>query len=126
MKIISLSLDDEFLSDLDKAGKKLGYNSRSKVLREGVKSLMQQYVSLDDLPANASLVITVVHNHAGDDFVSKLSHEFEDVIETKIHKSSKNGCVEVLLVEGPSHRASDLVKKLKASKKIKAVFYYPV
>ena len=126
MKIISLSLDKELLADLDKAGKKLGYNSRSKVLREGGHSLLNQYISLDELPDPVSMVITIVHEHNADDFVSELSHSFEDLIETKIHKSSKNGCVEVLLVEGKASRASELVKKLKASKKIKAVFYSPV
>lgn len=126
MEIISLSLDKELLAELKEAQKKLGYNSRSKILREGIRSLLNDYVSLESLPDPVTLVITLVHSHGGEKFVTELTHEFEHLIESRLHKTSKNGCVEIIIIEGKAKEAKELVKKLKASKQLKAVFYYPV
>ncbi len=126
MEIISLSLDKELLVELKEAQKKLGFNSRSKVLREGIRALLKDYVSLESLPDPVTLVITLVHDHGGERFVTELTHEFEHLIESRLHKTAKNGCVEILIIEGKAKDAKELVKKLKASKQLKAVFYYPV
>lgn len=123
MEIISLSLDKELLAELEEAQKNLGFNSRSKLLREGIKALSKEYVSLDRLPDPVTMVITVVHEHKGEDFVTKIAHEFEHLIESRLHKSSKNGCVEILIIEGKAKDAKELIKKLKSSKNLKAVFF---
>ena len=44
-KIISMSLDEELLKELDSAKKSVGYSGRSEVIRSGMKLL------LDDIKA---------------------------------------------------------------------------
>jgi CopG family nickel-responsive transcriptional regulator len=119
--IVSLSLTPEILSEMDSAQSRLGFGSRSELIRASVSSLLAESQEVGQLQGEVSAILTVVHAHGAEGDVSRVKHEFEDVITTQIHNSFHGECVELFLLHGQAGRIKELYKELRTSKKIKYV-----
>ena len=96
MSIISLSLPNELLEQLDTIlGEDRGAN-RSEVVRQAVRMYLTQF--------------------------SELGHEFDDMITAYLHSHiSETSCLEVMVVKGASERLRSLIDGLKANKPVKQI-----
>ena len=121
MEIISVSMDKEQLADLDKLQKKLGFSSRSRLLRATVDSLLNEYDLLDSRRGHTDAVFTVTHSQIGSDSFSQTLAEFEDVINTEVHQHHKNICLRVLITCGDAGRIRELFSHLKRKKGVGSV-----
>jgi len=121
MEIISVSMDREQLGQLDKIQQKLGFKSRSKLLRATIDSMMNEYDVLDSRRGHTDAVFTVTHSSVGTDSLSRLLTEFEDVIMTEIHQHHKSLCLRVLIACGDAKRIKELFSHLKRRKGIRSV-----
>ena len=54
-KIISMSLDEELLKELDSAKKSVGYSGRSEVIRSGMKLLLDDIKAKEKLKGHKSI-----------------------------------------------------------------------
>lgn len=69
---------------------------------------------------NAVLVIT--HDEFNEEPITKLKHEFEDIVKTHLHnKLSRTNCVELFLLEGEGKKISSMTKALQKEEKIRSV-----
>ncbi len=121
MEIISISMDREMLNELGSIQKKLGFKSRSKLLRATLDSLLNEYNALDSRKGHCDAVFTVAHSPHGADSLSSLLTEFEDAIVTEIHQHHKNVCLRVLITCADASRVRELFSHLKRSKGVKSV-----
>jgi metal-responsive CopG/Arc/MetJ family transcriptional regulator len=121
MEIISVSMDGERLRGLDSIQKKLGFRSRSKLLRATIDSLLNEYNVLESRRGHTDAVFTVTHASHGTDTLGPLLTEFEDAIVTEIHQHHKNICLRVLITCADAQRTRELFSHLKRSKGVKSV-----
>ena len=121
MEIISVSMDKEQLGELDRIQKKLGFTSRSKLLRATIDSMLNEYDVLDSRRGHTDAVFTVTHDSLKSDSLSQLLNEFEDVITTEIHQHHQNICLRVLIACGSASRIKELFSHLKRKKGIRSV-----
>ncbi len=89
MPIVSISLNDEILGELDKLQKLMGFSGRSEAIRAGIRSFVADEKQKTELSGSIHAILLVVHNDEFDHIVSGIKHNFEDLITTHLHSKLK-------------------------------------
>ena len=121
MVVISLSIPDELLIELDTVLGREWYASRSEVVRQAVRKYISEYRELGLLRGDAIATITVLYEKMGKgDELLELQHEFGDIVTAYLHSHlAKKSCLEVMVVKGSCKRLKDLIDGLKANRHVK-------
>ena len=119
MPIISASIDEETLSELDSLCKSLPFSGRSEAIRAGIRSLAAENSGVDALSGEIKAVLLLVHEEKAEKSASSLAHEFEDIVSTHIHANLKREkCLEIFVLAGGAARVRQLYRAAKSSKKM--------
>lgn len=119
MPIISISMDEETLSELGKMEKSLGFSGRSEALRAGVRSLLSENRSAEKLSGRVKAVLLLVHDEKAEARASELKHEYGDIVSTQIHSHLKGEkCLEVFILDGDAPRIKSMYKAAQSSRKM--------
>ncbi|MEM2108920.1 MAG: CopG family ribbon-helix-helix protein [Candidatus Odinarchaeota archaeon] len=122
MPIISLSLNQRILDQIEKLRKELGFTGRSELVRAGLRMLLADSVEKEKLEGTIHSVLLLIHDHDAENFVSQLKHEYTDIIRTQIHSQTRqNKCLEIFIIEGDANRIKELVNRYITSNKIEYV-----
>ncbi|MFB5597439.1 MAG: CopG family ribbon-helix-helix protein [Nitrosopumilaceae archaeon] len=122
MPIVSFSLNDEILSELDKLQSSMGFSGRSEAIRAGIRAFVSEEKQKADLAGNIHAILLVVHNDEFDHVVSGITHNFEDLITTHLHsKIEKEKCMELFLIDGDAEKVSTMTKDFQINKNMDTV-----
>jgi CopG family nickel-responsive transcriptional regulator len=122
MPIISISLNDEILAELDKLQKTLGFSGRSEAIRAGIRSFVSEEKQKIELSGIIHAILLVVHNNEFDHIVSGIKHNFEDLITTHLHsKIEGNKCMELFVIDGDAEKVSTITRDFQTNKKMDTV-----
>ena len=122
MPIVSISLNDEILSELDKLQTTMGFSGRSEAIRAGIRSFVSEEKQKADLSGNIHAILLVVHNDEFDHVVSGITHNFEDLITTHLHsKIEKEKCMELFLINGDAEKVTTITKDFQTNKNMDTV-----
>ena len=120
-EVLSLSLSADQRKELDAMQEKLGFKNRSKLLRAGLESLLNEYRLLEKLEGVHKVVFVGAHEEEHEASLGRILHEFEDAVNTTIHQKSENLCVEIITAQGPAARLKILFSNLKKAKGVRQV-----
>lgn len=119
MAIISISLSDKLLNELDQLKDEVGFSGRSEVIRASTRMLIADNQEKKTLQGDINSILIVIHNQKAEDKVTEIKHDFEDIISTQIHNHLKNEtCLEIFIMEGNAQRMNTLRKMFQASRKM--------
>lgn len=122
MPIISMSLDEKTLSDLDSLPAKLGFAGRSEAIRAGVKKLISENKEIERLSGNIKSVLLMVHNESEEEKATEVKHSFDDIIATQVHSNLKSGkCLEIFVLDGKASRVKEMFREVQANRKVEYV-----
>ena len=122
MPIVSISLNEEILSELDKLQSSMGFSGRSEAIRAGIRSFVSEEKQKSDLSGNIHAILLVVHNDEFDHIVSGITHNFEDLIITHLHsKIDKEKCMELFVINGDAEKVSTMTKDFQINKNMDTV-----
>ncbi|HXW03475.1 MAG TPA: CopG family ribbon-helix-helix protein [Nitrosarchaeum sp.] len=122
MPIISISLNPEILSELDKLQKSMGFSGRSEAIRAGIRTFVSEEKQKSELEGNIHAILLVVHNDEFDHVVSGIKHNFEDLITTHLHsKIEGEKCMELFVIDGDAKRVSTITKDFQVNKNMDTV-----
>jgi metal-responsive CopG/Arc/MetJ family transcriptional regulator len=121
MEIISVSMDKETLGELDSIQEKLGFKSRSRLLRATINSLLNEYKVIEGSKGHCDAVFTVTHRHDEGTQLGKVMKRYDDIIRTEVHQHHEGMCLRVLIACGDSKKISELFSALKREKGVRAV-----
>ena len=122
MPIVSISLNDEILSELDKMQSSMGFSGRSEAIRAGIRTFVSEEKQKSDLSGNIHAILLVVHNDEFDHIVSGITHNFEDLITTHLHsKIEKEKCMELFVIDGDAEKVSTMTKNFQINKNMDTV-----
>lgn len=122
MAIVSLSVPDDFLSELDSARLELGFKGRSETIRAALRAMLSDKKQRASLKGHVDAVMLVVHDdHDSQAFLS-LRHKYGELVKTQLHNHLRSHkCLELLLLSGDARDITSFVKDLETSKKIDLV-----
>lgn len=119
MAIVSISLNEGILDEIDKLQNELGFSGRSEVVRAGVRMLLADSRDKAVLEGKLNSVLLLIHSQKVEDTVTEVKHEFEDIISTQIHNHLREDkCLEVFILEGDAARIKQLVRQFQTSRKM--------
>ncbi len=122
MPIVSISLNQEILSELDKLQKTMGFSGRSEAIRAGIRTFVSEEKQRSELTGNIHAILLVVHNDEFDHIVSGIKHNFEDLITTHLHsKIEGEKCMELFVIDGDAERVSTITKDFQVNKNMDTV-----
>jgi len=119
MAIISISVNEKMLEEIDKAQKNLGFSGRSEAIRAGIRMLLEDAKEKDLLSGRVRGVLLLTHEHEVEDFVTRVKHNYLDIIYTQIHNRFKeNRCLELFILDGEAERIRELTKEFQRNEAI--------
>jgi transcriptional regulator, CopG family len=122
MPIVSISLTEEILKEIDSLQKNLGFSGRSDAIRAGIRSFVSEEKQKENLTGNVNAILLVVHNDEYDNQVNGIKHSYEDLITTHLHGGSEGDpCMELFMLKGEANSVSDITKDFQINKKMDTV-----
>jgi len=122
MAIVSLSFPEAMISEMDQIQKSGGYAGRSELVRTAIRLLIEDSREKENLSGHMNAIVLVTHDESDEAPVTRLKHEFEEIVRTHIHnKISKNNCVELFLLEGDGKKIASMVREFQKEDKLKSV-----
>lgn len=118
-KIISLSLDEENLRELDKAQADMGFSGRSETARAAIQMLIQERRERARLKGMVDAVLILVHKEKHDEAISQIRHAHQSIIKTQLHNHLENhNCLETFVLNGPAREVNQLLEDFQTSGKV--------
>ena len=122
MTIISISLNNIILEEIDRVKKEFGFSGRSEVIRAGVRSLVAEDEQRNKLSGDIKSVLLIVHNEDAEEAINQIKHKHEEIIDTQIHTNLKEGkCLEIFVLSGEAEKIRQLSKAAETNKKVEYV-----
>ncbi len=119
MTVISISLTDEILNEIDKLQKELEFSGRSEVMRAGARMLLADNKEKEALEGRLNSVLLLIHTQKVEGTVTEIKHKFEDIISTQIHNHLREDkCLEVFILDGDAARIKQLLRLFQTSGKM--------
>ena len=122
MPIVSISLTEEILKEIDSLQKNLGFSGRSDAIRAGIRSFVSEENQKENLSGNVNAILLVVHNDEYDNQVNGIKHSYEDLITTHLHsKIEGDKCMELFMLKGEADSVSSITKDFQINKRMDTV-----
>ncbi|MDA4128119.1 MAG: CopG family ribbon-helix-helix protein [Thaumarchaeota archaeon] len=122
MTIVSLSFPEHMIEEMDAIQESMGFTGRSELVRAGIRLLLQDVKEKNALSGKISGVVVVTHDQEDEGTVTKIKHNFDDIIRTHLHnKVTKANCIELFLVEGDAKEVSSMAKAFEKEDAIRSV-----
>ena len=122
MPIVSISLNEEILKQIDSLQKNLGFSGRSDAIRAGIRSFVSEEKQKENLSGNVNAILLVVHNDEYDNQVNGIKHSYEDLITTHLHsKIEGDKCMELFMLKGEADSVSSITKDFQINKRMDTV-----
>ena len=122
MGIISISLNDNILKEMDELQKEFGFTGRSELIRAGIRMLLSDKLEKEKQTGDIGSVLTVTHEEEDEESVTKIKHKYEDIIQTHLHcKIKNNKCLELFILNGKATMVNEMSREFQASDEMEHV-----
>ncbi len=122
MPIVSISLNENIIQELDKLQKVLGFSGRSEIVRASVRNLLLEEKRIEGLVGILHSVLLVIHDEKSDQEISEMRHDYDKIINTHLHnKIDKDRCLEIFVLYGDSDDIKNMTKKFHGNRKMDQV-----
>jgi CopG family nickel-responsive transcriptional regulator len=119
--IVSLSLPESMLKDMDELERSFGFTGRSELVRAAIRMMLDENRERSGMTGEVSGLVVVTHDTEEEEPVTKIKHEFDNIIKTHIHsKLTPSTCVELFLVHGDARKVSAMSKAFRAQDEMKS------
>jgi CopG family transcriptional regulator, nickel-responsive regulator len=114
MPIVSLSLNDQLLKDLDRLQIELGYSGRSEIIRAALRLFLTEYREKQLIRGNVNGLLLAIHSHEAEHHVTQIKGRYLDIINTQLHNRFREGkCMELFILDGDIERIKELATELQ-------------
>ena len=127
MTVVSLSFPESMLKEMDEIQRHSGFTGRSELVRAAIRMLFEdsreRALAVGDM--NALLIVT--HDEDQEAPVTKLKHQYEDIITTHVHNKTKTSmCIELFVVQGDAKKVNAMTKSFQAEDRMKSTKLIPI
>jgi CopG family nickel-responsive transcriptional regulator len=126
MAVISISLPQDLLSEVEKKIEKHGYAGRSDLTREALRSFIEDFDADARLDGEVVATVTVVFREGSEveDTVNSLRHDYGGSVIDGSHSCiDENRCMEVLVMRAEIEEVNEVVGKVRSSNGVVSTDY---
>lgn len=122
MAVVSVSLNEKMLCDLDELQEEKGYTGRSEIVRDALRLLLAEQKEQSKLKGYIDAVLFTIHDEKDTEEISALRHKHQPLIRTQIHNHLESGnCLELFVLRGDAKKITKLADEFQANRKIEFV-----
>lgn len=120
MAIISLSLPDSMLDQIDQTMKEKGFVSRSEIARQALRLYLTEDLKIEEIDGEAVATITLIYQENADRRrLMEAQHVYSGLVATFLHTHIHKGyCLEVIILKGKAVLIKKFLDSLKQNEQI--------
>ncbi len=127
MAVVSISVPEELLEEMDSFAEDHGYSGRSELLRESARSLMGEFEDSKLEGRDLVATVTVIFEFENSDVESEmidLRHDNEDRLRSNVHSHiGDEYCMELFVIEGSLEDLRDFVGSVRSTSGVLSINY---
>jgi CopG family nickel-responsive transcriptional regulator len=115
MSIMSVSLPEQLVEQMDAHIAERGFAGRSDFVRAAVRDLIHQLSQDQTRKGRRSATVTLLYPEELERRVAEVAHDFSKIIKSMMHAHAGQGrCVTVYITEGDSESIQSLTTRFKS------------
>jgi CopG family nickel-responsive transcriptional regulator len=120
MTIISLSIPDSLLQQIDQTMKEKGFVSRSEIARQALRLYLTEDLKIEDVEGEAVATVTLIYRENADRRrLLDAQHVYGGLVSTFLHAHIHQGfCLEVIILKGQAVLIRKFVDNLRQNEQI--------
>ncbi len=119
MPIVSISINDDLLGEMEVLKKELGYTGKSELVRAAIRTLIAEKRERENLVGQVSSILIASHNEDAEEVVTGLKHRYERCINTHLHSKQESGkCLELFILKGEASDVKRMLNEFQKNRKI--------
>lgn len=127
MTVVSLSFPESMLKEMNDIQKNSGFTGRSELVRAAIRMLLEDSREKAAVVGEMNGLLIVTHDEEEEAPVTKLKHQFEDIISTHVHNKTKTSmCIEVFVLQGDAKKINAMSRSFQAEDKMKSTKFIPI
>ncbi len=127
MTVVSLSFPDSMLKEMNDVQKNSGFTGRSELVRAAIRMLLEDSREKATATGEMNGLLIVTHDDEEEAPVTKLKHQFEDIITTHVHNKTKTSmCIELFMLQGDAKKINAMGRAFQAEDKMKSTKFVPI
>ncbi|MFP4175050.1 MAG: CopG family ribbon-helix-helix protein [Halobacteriales archaeon] len=128
MSVVSISVPEDLLEQMDEFADEHGYSGRSELLRESARSLMGEFEDSSLEGRHLVATVTVIFEFENSDVegeMIEMRHQNEDIVRSNVHSciGGDEYCMELFVVEGSLDDVRDFVGSLRSTNGVLSISY---
>jgi len=118
MAIISISMSENDLEQLDRIKDAYGLKGRSDAIRHSIRTADNELRELEEISGPVEGVLIIVHDHHGDVWMDRIEHRYEKDIRTHLHSHLLDRkCLEVMVISTDPDTLREMVSDIHSTGK---------
>ena len=128
MPVVSISMPQSLLEELDEFIAEHGYTGRSEAMREGARELLAEGRGHDLEGSSSVCLATAAFDHGAETTValSALRREYTELVVSSLHSHAADRCLEVFVLDGGHEETGSFLVRLRAVNGVESVEYVPL
>jgi CopG family nickel-responsive transcriptional regulator len=127
MTVVSLSFPESMLKEMNEVQKSSGFTGRSELVRAAIRMLLEDSKEKSTMVGDANGLLIVTHDEEEEAPVTRLKHQYEDIITTHVHNKTKTSmCIEVFVLQGDAKKINTMSRSFQAEDKMKSTKFIPI
>jgi len=119
MPIVSISINDDLLGEMEVLKKELGYTGKSELVRAAIRTLIAEKRERENLVGQVSSILIASHNEEAEEVVTGLKHRYERCVNTHLHSKQESGkCLELFILKGEASDVKRMLNEFQKNRKI--------
>lgn len=123
MQRVTITLDDEFVAELDRVAEARGYQNRSEAIRDFARAGMRQAAEEAEASGNCVAALVYVYDHEARELAKRLTHTFHDHHDLSVsgmHVHLDHGsCMEIAVLKGDADNVRHLADHVIAERGVR-------
>jgi CopG family nickel-responsive transcriptional regulator len=120
LTIISLSVPEVLLEQVDSTIAQRGFASRSEIIRQALRLFLKEDVQIENLEGEITATITIIYREKADrKRLLDAQHVYSGLVSTFLHAHVHEGfCLEVIILKGQARTIRKFIDDLRANEQI--------
>jgi CopG family nickel-responsive transcriptional regulator len=120
MTIISISIPDKLITQIDKTMKEKGFASRSEIARQALRLYLTEDLKIEDINGEAAATVTLIYKENADRRrLLETQHLHSGLVSTFLHTHIHEGfCMEVIILKGQAGLIRRFIDNLRQNEQI--------
>jgi CopG family nickel-responsive transcriptional regulator len=120
LTVVSLSVPDALLEQVDSMIKERGFASRSEIVRQALRLFLKEDVRIEEVKGDTMATITIIYREKADRArLLDAQHVYSGLVSTFLHAHIHEGyCLEVILLKGQAQMIRKFVDTLRSNEQI--------